>query len=215
MQDEPRHIVAAGYDELSGRYREWAARAQGDPRDRMLGEFVRRLPDGARVLDLGCGSGIPSARELARRFQVVGVDISEVQIRAARENIPDATFIQGDVADVELPDASFDGVSAFYAISHLPREEHAPLFTRIARWLVPGGLFLGTLGAEDDPRWVGDWLGVPMFFSSFDADTNRALLRGAGFALEVDEIVEIDEPEGAVRFLWVIARTPVDTAISA
>ncbi len=215
MQDEPQRIVAAGYDEMSGRYAEWAARVRGDPRDRMLAAFARGLPDRARVLDLGCGSGVPSTRELARRFEVVGVDISEAQIRSARADVPEATFIHADIASVDFPDASFEAVSALYAVSHLPREEHAGLFARIVRWLVPGGLFLGTLGTEDDPGWVGDWLGVPMFFSSFDAGTNRALLRGAGFTLEVDEVVETVEPDGPVRFLWVLARTPVDPAISA
>ena len=215
MQDGPQHIVAAGYDELADRYPAWAALVRGDPRDRMLAEFAGRLPERARVLDLGCGSGLPSTRELARRFEVVGVDISAVQIGAARENVPRATFILGDIGKVELPDASFEGVSALYAISHIPREEHARLFARIARWLVPGGLFLATLGAKDDPRWVGDWLGVPMFFSSYDAATNRALLKDAGFALDLDEVVETMEPDGPVRFLWVIARRRADLADSA
>jgi len=65
------------------------------------------------------------------------------------------------------------------------------------------------LGATDTPDWVGEWLGVPMFFSSHDADANRALLRAAGFVLVVDEIVEMHEPEGPVSFLWVIARKAV------
>jgi SAM-dependent methyltransferase len=212
MQDERKRTVAAGYDRISEQYLEWVARIKGDPSDRMLVELARRLPGRARVLDLGCGSGIPSTRMLAQRFEVVGVDISEAQIGLARQNVPEATFIHGDFAEIELPEASFDGVAALYSISHVPREEHARLFARIARWLVPGGLFLATLGATDSPQWVGEWLGVPMFFSSHDADTNRALLRAAGFTLELDEIVEMREPEGSVAFLWVIARKPVDAA---
>ncbi len=208
MQDERARIVAAGYDRISGRYLEWVARIEGDPRDRMLVEFTNRLPGGARVLDLGCGPGIPSTQALAHRFDVVGVDISEVQIGSARENVPEATFIHADLAEIEFPEASFDGVTAFYSISHVPREEHARIFARIARWLVPGGLFLATLGATESPDWVGEWLGGPMFFSSHDADASRALLHAAGFALELDEVVEMREPEGSVAFLWVIARKP-------
>jgi ubiquinone/menaquinone biosynthesis C-methylase UbiE len=215
MQDERKRGVAAGYDRISERYLLWVARIEGDPRDRMLVEFAQRLPDGARVLDLGCGPGVPSVKALAQRFDVVGVDISEAQIGSARENVPEATFIHGDFAEIELPEASFDGVAAFYSISHIPREEHARLFARIARWLVPGGLFLATLGATDSPQWVGEWLGVPMFFSSYDADTNRALLSAAGFKLVLDEIVEMREPEGPVTFLWVIARKPVGGAATA
>lgn len=212
MQDEPTRTVAAGYDRIAERYLRWVARIEGDPRDRMLVEFAERLTGGARVLDLGCGPGVPSTKALAQRFDVVGVDISEAQIGSARENVPEATFIHGDLAEIELPEASFDGVTALYSISHIPREEHARLFARIARWLVPGGLFLATLGATDSPHWIGEWLGVPMFFSSHDADTNRALLSAAGFTLVLDEIVAMREPEGPVSFLWVIARTPVGGA---
>ena len=215
MQDERRRTVAAGYDRISGRYQEWVARIEGDPSDRMLVEFAQRLPGRARVLDLGCGAGVPSTRVLAQSFDVVGVDISEAQIRSARKNVPEATFIHGDFAEIELPDVSFDGVTALYSISHVPREEHARIFARVARWLVPGGLFLATLGATDSPDWVGDWLGGPMFFSSHDADTNRGLLRAAGFTLELDEIVEMREPEGPVTFLWVIARKPPGAAATA
>jgi SAM-dependent methyltransferase len=215
MRDERRRTVAAGYDRISGRYQEWVARIEGDPSDRMLVEFAQLLPDRARVLDLGCGAGVPSTKVLARSFDVVGVDISEAQIGSARKNVPEATFIQGDFAEIELPNASFDGVTALYSIFHVPREQHARLFARIARWLVPGGLFLATLGATDSPDWVGEWQGGPMFFSSHDADRNRALLRAARFTLELDEIVEMREPEGLVTFLWVIARKPPGAAATA
>lgn len=174
----------------------------------MLAEFSSHLPDRARVLDLGCGTGLPSAAELAHRFDVTGVDISAGQISAARRNVPAAKFIHADVADVHFPDRSFRGVAAFYSISHIPRSEHVRLFDRIWRWLVPGGLFVATLGATDSPDWTGDWLGVPMFFSAYDADSNRALLRSAGFELVRDEVAETHEPEGAVTFLWVVARRP-------
>lgn len=116
--------------------------------------------------------------------------------------------MQADLTEIQFPDASFEGVAAFYAISHVPREEHAQLFSRIASWLTPGGLFLATLGASDSPDWLGEWLGAPMFFSSHDAETNRSLLRAAAFELLFDEVLETREPEGAVSFLWVIAQRP-------
>ncbi|MGH3091369.1 MAG: class I SAM-dependent methyltransferase, partial [Gaiellaceae bacterium] len=85
-------------------------------------------------------------------------------------------------------------------------DEQAHLFQRIARWLKPGGLFLASLGSEGSEDCTGEWLGVPMFFSSHDAKTNRALLQQAGFALLVDEVVEMKEPDGPAAFLWVLAQ---------
>jgi len=45
-----------------------------------------------------------------------------------------------------------------------------------------------------------------MFFSGFDADTNRRLLRDAGFGLVFDDVISMSEPEGPAAFLWVIAQ---------
>ena len=84
-------------------------------------------------------------------------------------------------------------MTAFYSIIHVPRDEQPHLFERVSRWLVPGGLFLATLGAGDDPDWFGEWLGQPMFFSSHDADGNRRLLRAANFDLLIDDVIETPE----------------------
>jgi SAM-dependent methyltransferase len=206
VTDERTAIVAAGYDAIADRYAEWSARIVDPGRDRMLGELMGRLSPGADVLDLGCGSGIPSTRLLGATFRVTGVDMSAAQIAAARRNVPWATFLQADMTAIELEPASFDAVTAFYALSHLPRELHGSMLARIATWLRRGGLLLATLGARDAPDWTGEWLGTRMFFSAFDADTNRALVERAGFELLVADVLETLEPEGPVPFLWVLAR---------
>ena len=203
--DRRTAIVAEGYDALGDGYRAWAAGVL-DPRERMLEAFSAALARGARVLDLGCGAGLPSTKALAARFDVTGVDVSAAQIEAARRDVPQASFLHGDLARVDFPAGSFDGVTALYVIPHVPREEHGELFGRVARWLVPGGRFLAVLGSTDRPDWIGEWLGQPMFFSSYDADANRRLLVEAGFDLLIDETVETLEPEGPVAFQWVIAR---------
>ncbi len=206
MHDHRKAVVAQGYDALGGDYLVWASSFADPARNRMLDEFSARLASGARVLDLGCGPGMPTTKVLASRFEVTGVDISEAQLEAARRSVPEASFVHGDLTQIDFPPGSFDGVTAFYAISHVPREEHGPLFERVARWLVPGGLFLATLGSRDDPDWTGEWLGQPMFFSSHDADANRRLLSAANFELLIDEVIETREPDGAVPFLWVLAQ---------
>jgi cyclopropane fatty-acyl-phospholipid synthase-like methyltransferase len=199
-------MVAQGYEALGEDYLAWAAQIVDDPRDSMLEQFAARLEPGARVLDLGCGAGIPSTRALATRFAVTGVDISTAQVEAARRNVPAATFLQADLAQVDFPAGSFEGVAALYSIPHVPRDEHSLLFQRIARWLVPGGFFMATLGSDDNPGWINEWLGQPMFFSNYDADSNRRLVATAGFELVSDEILDTIEPEGAQSFLWILAR---------
>jgi SAM-dependent methyltransferase len=206
--DPRKRIVAQGYDRMGQRYIEWSRGIRHDPRDRMVPLLTDWLPKGARVLELGCGAGIPSTRALARRFHVTGVDISQSQLAMARRNVPTADFTHADVSALEMPDDSFEGVVALYVISHLPREEHAELFSSVMHWLVPGGVFLATLGATDERGWTGEWLGEPMFFSSYDAATNRDLLRDAGFDLLIDETLVTREPDGDVSFPWVLAQKP-------
>jgi ubiquinone/menaquinone biosynthesis C-methylase UbiE len=133
MLDGRKQTVRDGYDELAPRFGAWAAAVEGDPWRRFLDELAARLPGGGRVLDLGCGSGVPKTRRLAERFEVVGVDLSEAQLRLARTNVPEARFVVGDIARLELEEASFDAVTAFYSISHLPREEHADVVAKVAR----------------------------------------------------------------------------------
>jgi SAM-dependent methyltransferase len=207
MGDQRKAVVEQGYDSLGQDYLAWASGIRDDPRERLLEAFSARMTPGAPVLDLGCGAGLPSTKALAGRFAVTGVDVSGAQVEAARRNVPEASFIQGDMGEIDFPAGSFDGVTAFYAISHLPRDEHGALFERIARWLVPGGLFLATLGANDSPDWTGEWLGRPMFFSAYDADTNRRMLMDAGFESLIDDVLETLEPDGPVPFLWVLAAS--------
>jgi ubiquinone/menaquinone biosynthesis C-methylase UbiE len=199
--------VQAGYDELGAGFGEWGARIEGDPWEGFLEDLAGRLPDGASVLDLGCGNGAKTAR-LAGRFEVVGVDISEEQLRLARAAVPGATFVQADFAELDVPAESLDAVTAFYSIVHVPRDQHPELFAKIQRWLKPGGLFLASLSHLGGPGRTEEWLGVEMFFSGFDSETNSRLVREAGFELLIDELVWMREPEGDSAFLWVLGRNP-------
>ena len=207
--DERKRTVEAGYDALADRFGEWMARVEGDPWERFVDELADRLPEGARVLDLGCGNGAKTSR-LADRFEVTGVDISERQVELARAAVPGATFVQADFVELDFPAETFDAVTALYSIVHVPRDEQKPLLARILRWLKPGGLFLASMSHVGGEDRTDEWLGVPMFFSGFDAETNRRLVREAGFEVLVDDLVWMQEPEpeGEVAFLWVLARKP-------
>jgi SAM-dependent methyltransferase len=185
---------------------EWRDRIVGDPRRRWADELASRLLDGARVLELGCGSGFPDAALLAERFRVTGVDISGQQVRRARAAVPSADFLQADFTSLELAAGSFDGVAAFYSFNHVPRDLLPGLFARVHSWLAPEGLFLTALGTSDTEGWFGDFVGATSYFSSFPPGTNRRLLGEAGFELLLDELVTFVEPEGEATFQWVLCR---------
>jgi cyclopropane fatty-acyl-phospholipid synthase-like methyltransferase len=204
--DDPKHVVAAGYDAMAETYRDWVE-ADTWPRLEWLALLEAELADGAAVLELGCGAGIPVTRRLAERQRVTAVDLSARQVELARQNVPGATVLQADALALKLPESSFDAVVSLYMSGHVPRDEQRELLRRIARWLRPGGRLLMTLtrGASDGVV-EDDWLGAPMYFSGEEPETNLAQLHACGFELERAELVPQVEFGRAVRFLWVLAR---------
>ncbi|MEX2225766.1 MAG: class I SAM-dependent methyltransferase [Dehalococcoidia bacterium] len=180
-----RKLVARGYDEVASVFN--ASRSREDAQ--ALAPLLGALPDGAPILDLGCGAGVPVARALAERFSVTGVDHSAAQLALAREQVPHATFIRADMASVDFRDASFDAIVSFYAIFHLPREEHAPLFARMYRWLRPAGYLLASVAMTEEAAYTEDYFGTEMYWSHFDAVANRRMVEDAGFSILKDEVL--------------------------
>lgn len=208
-RNRPQDVVAAGYDRIAERYLAWSALRPSAARLRALEIAHGAIPAGADVLELGCGAGRPMTATLAAGRRLTGVDISHAQLELARAAVPDATFVQADLTTLDWPAATFDAVVAFYVLTHVPRDLHADLFARVRRWLRPGGVFLASLGVEDDPGEIeADWLGVDMYFSHFSARRNRRLVQEAGLTIEWAEVLAEPEDRFDARFLWVLARAP-------
>ena len=204
---DPKDVVARGYDAIALRYAEWAGRVES-PVLEWLRELDGRLPDGAEVLELGCGRGVPGTRQLARRHHVTGVDISAVQIELARHHVPEASFVHADALELEVASGSVDAVVALFVFGHIPMHEQRELIGRTALWLRQGGVLLATFGAGDPGEDVDeDWLGAPMFFASLGGESYLPLLRDCGLELLREEVIAQHEPgHGDIAFHWVLAR---------
>ena len=201
--------MARGYDEVAERYLDWSPLQPSAARLTYLQRARDVIPAGARVLELGCGAGVPMTAALAESREVTGVDISATQIALARRNVPAATFLQADMTTLSFDPESFDAVVAFYSLTHVPRDDVPPLLARIREWLRPAGTFLASMGVEDDPGTVEeDWLGVDMFFSHFSAKKNRRFVEEAGLIIDSAEVLVEPEDKFDARFLWVVAHRP-------
>jgi len=199
--EDPKDVVRRGYDAVSVRYDEWS---DGETKySGWLAEIGDRIPEGASVLDLGCGSGLPVARDLAfAGCHVLGVDISGVQIQRAQELVPAAKFLQADISCVDFESESFDAVVSFFALIHLPLGDQLPLLHRIAGWLRPGGLFVATTGYWAWTGYEENWLaaGAPMWWSVADVATYRSWMAEAGLVIEREEFVP--EDDGGHALFW-------------
>ena len=198
-----KRIVKAGYDAIAAQY--LATRTEDSADVQLLGELIQRLPRGAQVLDAGCGSGVPVTRILSRAFQVTGVDFSEAQIALARQLVPEAQFVCQDMTELTFPDNSFDAVVSYYAIIHIPREEHRQLLAKFYRLLKPAGFVLLCLGAGDLADDVEDFLGTAMYWSHYDAATNLSLVRECGFEVIWARMIA-DSLDPSARHLFVLAQ---------
>jgi SAM-dependent methyltransferase len=200
-----KETVKAGYNTIAINY---LATRHADSEDvRLLDELVRRLPRGARVLDAGCGAGVPVTRILSQFFQVVGVDFSEAQIQLARKLVPQAQFVCQDITALGFPDATFDAICSYYSIIHIPRKVHEALFQRFYRLIKPLGLALLCLGAEDlEEDIVENYLGARMYWSHYDIETNLRLIRGCGFELIWSQVVADATSPGAGHLFVLVQK---------
>jgi ubiquinone/menaquinone biosynthesis C-methylase UbiE len=176
-----KETVKSGYNRIASRY--LAERTRDSEDVHLLDDFIKRLPLNAKVLDAGCGAGVPISQMLSRHFDVTGVDFSEAQIELAKKNVPKANFICQDMTRLDFPENSFDGICSYYAIIHIPREEHQPLLTDFYRMLKSGGFALLCLGAEHLIDDIDEnYLGTRMYWSHYDTDTYLRMLKDCGFS---------------------------------
>lgn len=173
-------------------------------------ELFRKLfdeiPENSRVLDLGCGTGLPFDRFLVEQgFDVLGVDIAEKHVEMAEENVPEGKFVAGDFFEQDFRSGSFDAVVSMYAIFHIPRDEHLELFQKMHDWLAKDGAILVTLGAEEMDGFRDEIGGEELVWSSYSPEKSLELLEKAGF-----EIIETyTENYRDESHFWILA-TPAD-----
>ncbi len=212
-ETDPVDVVRRGYDALSLRYR--ADDANPGRYGPWIAELLAVLKVASRVLDLGCGCGVPVARDLvAAGHRVTGVDISDVQIQRARRLVPGATFRRADASSRRLPPGSFEAVVALYSMIHMPLAAQPALLRAVASWLVEDGLLLLSAGWSE---WTGSddgWLGseTPMWWSHADVATYRQWLTQAGFTVLRQEFVP--EGDGGHSLFWARRTTPLYDGVS-
>lgn len=200
-----KNLVKAGYNKIADRY--LAERTRDSEDVRLLDDFIKKLPAGAQVLDAGCGAGIPISRILSERFQVTGLDFSEAQIELAKKNVPNAIFLCKDMTKLDFPEDTFDGITSYYAIIHIPREEHQPLLANFHRMLKPGGIALLCLGAEHLIDDVDEnYLGTRMYWSHYDTETYLKILNECGFSIIWSRYVADETCEGAGHLFVLVQK---------
>ncbi|CAM5421095.1 class I SAM-dependent DNA methyltransferase [Streptomyces abikoensis] len=172
---------AEAFDAIGHRYDEAFPHKEGQ-----LGAgawLAAALPPGSRVLDVGCGTGLPTARQLTDAgHRVVGVDLSPGMLELARDNVPKAEFHLADLADLRDGRLGvFDGAAAFFSLLMLPRAEIPHALRMLHGLLRPGGLLALSMVEADVDDYAIPFLGNTIRVSGYLRDELRQVVREAGF----------------------------------
>lgn len=100
-----------------------------------------KLPQGAKVLDLGCGTGHLCEFIRDKGFEVVGLDPSEGMLGHARENFPNIEFVEGVSVKLPFDEGTFDYVVSIEVLRYLNEKDVEETYKEVYRVLKSGGFF--------------------------------------------------------------------------
>lgn len=157
--------------------------------------FTRHLPEGGRILDLGCGSGRDSKAFLKAGYQVTAVDGSSELCRIASEFIGQPVICS--TFQDYVPAEEFDGIWACASLLHVPSEELAVIFATLAKSLKASGCFYVSFK-------YGDFRGVRngRFFQNMTESSLGELLKDIPELEIISTKITGDVRAGREKELW-------------
>ncbi|WP_330347269.1 class I SAM-dependent methyltransferase [Streptomyces sp. NBC_00582] len=194
-EDDGRR-AAAVFDALGSGYEKAFAHAEAHRRS--LEWLLGRLAPGSRVLDVGSGTGRPTAETLvAAGHEVLGVDVSPVMVSIAERQVPGASFVCADVRDLPLDEGSFHAVCVYFSLLQMDRARQSALIGRLARALRPGGSLVLATVPLDVEGVDAVFMGQPVRVTSFAGEDLVEVVRAAGLTVlaEEDTLFTPDHPQ--------------------
>lgn len=181
----------------------WAAARGSVLNERVwLDRFLGLLRPGGRVLDIGCGPGVPISRYLVEQgHPVSGVDSSPEMIALFRANLPGAEAVLADMRSLAL-DRKFGGLIAWDSFFHLAPDDQRLMFPVFGDHAESGAPLMFTSGPAFGEA-IGTLAGEPLYHASLDPEEYRLLIEAGGFDV-VDHVTE--DPECGGHTVWLARR---------
>jgi len=153
-------------------------------RDEQVAEgnwLITQLTPPARVLDLGCGSGLPTSKQLIDAgVEVVGVDESAEMLGLAKEQAPGGEYLHRDLRDIaDL--GEFDAAILFFSLIMLPKGDIPPLLSQLRSQLRGPKLLQIAMVLGDFDQFPIVFLGEPIGATAYPPDDLARVVERAGF----------------------------------
>lgn len=156
-----------------------------------LDRWLARVPRGASLLDLGCGTGDPIAGFLLERgYRVTGLDAAEAMLAVARRHLPAGRWVHGDMRTLDL-DQRFDGILGWNSFFHLTQIEQRAVLPRLAKHLAPGGALMLSVGPAAG-EVVGQVAGEAVYHASLAPSEYLQILERCGLCLDAFVVADQD-----------------------
>ncbi|MGV0028759.1 class I SAM-dependent methyltransferase [Phormidesmis priestleyi] len=147
----------------------------GESRFRQLALQGLEITPTSKVLDLCCGSGQTTQFLVERSRHVTGLDASPLSIARAKQNVPQADYLEAFAEEIPLPDNQFDLVHTSAAMHEMEPEQLKQILQEVYRVLKPGGYFaMVDFHQPTNPIFVP---GLAVFFWLFETETAWKLLK--------------------------------------
>lgn len=211
---DPKKIVKYGYNKIAEKYHNWNNHLNENTNRlnyiEKLNKIIQDKPlqNQYNILDIGCASGIYTKKLLnIPNAKVTGIDISEMQIKLAKENIQEAQFLCEDIMKIEFSQNIFDIIVGLFSIIHLSPSEQLQIFPKLYNWIKPNGLLLINLSPNIDNGSIdANWLGTEMYWSSLGNDKFKTIIENLGFKILEWNILDEKEDDNIIKFLWILCK---------
>lgn len=191
-----KEIIKKGYDELNKTYQD--NYSENSNVYKALDLFQKYIAPNSKIVDFGCGTGIPAGRYLiAKGYEVTGVDISPEMIKLSKINVPAMHSICSDFSKLPMVDNSFDAGIALFSLLHVAKKDMLAVLKEFHRVIKQGGYLIFCVNKGDFEGYSA-LLGKKMFFACFQENELKEYLRIAKFSI-ILKYVDTFEINGEVE----------------
>lgn len=147
----------------------------GEAHFRQLALQGLTIDSNTKILDLCCGSGQGTQFLVKNSQNVTGLDASPLSLKRARENVPNASFVEAFAEEMPFADQQFDLVHTSVALHEMKQQQLRQIIKEVYRVLKPKGVFTFVdFHAPTNPIF---WPGLSLFLLLFETETAWELLK--------------------------------------